>query len=322
VSRTLQFENDGASLYDVGDGVACLELHTKGNSMDADLVSMVNRSLDEAERRFRGLVIGNRAPQGFLMGVDLTMVLEAAEQSAWAAIDEMCRQGQRMNMRLRHATVPTVTAAYGLTLGGGAEIAMHGAACQALEELYIGLVETSVGLIPGAGGCKELLVRALSDTGDDVDPLPQTMRVFQTIAKAQIATHTAEARSMGFLRASDPVTRDRARLLDEAKATVLRLTASGYTPPPPRTLRLCGPSGREALLASMEALRREKRATDHDLVVASRLAGVLCGTAASARATEEEVLDLEREAFVALCGEEKSRARMDHMRKHNRPLRN
>jgi 3-hydroxyacyl-CoA dehydrogenase len=236
----------------------------------------------------------------------------------------MSKQLQDALMRLRYASVPTVTAPFGLTLGGGAEIAMHGAAARAGAELYMGLVEAGVGLIPAGGGCKELLARALHDLPDDADPFPEVKRIFLNVAMAKVSMSAEEARAMGMLDARDQVTLNRDYLIHDAKQTALGMARSGYTPARRRTFRLPGEGGYAALHSTLQMMAAAHQISAHDVVVGSKLAWVLCGgrTSQAVRQTEQHVLDLEREAFVALCGEEKSRERMQYMLMNNKPLRN
>jgi 3-hydroxyacyl-CoA dehydrogenase len=227
-------------------------------------------------------------------------------------------------MRLRYSDVPVVTAPFGLALGGGAEIAMHGDAARAHAELYMGLVEAGVGLIPAGGGCKELLARALGGLPDAIDPFPYVQQIFMTVALGKVSTSAEEARAMGFLRETDGVTLQRDALLYEAKQTVLGLHRAGYRRPRQRTFRLPGESGYATLRSALQQMRAAHQVSDHDVVVGSKLAWVLCGgrCSPSVRVTEQYVLDLEREAFLSLCGEAKSQERMQYMLMNNKPLRN
>ncbi|MCS6912287.1 MAG: 3-hydroxyacyl-CoA dehydrogenase/enoyl-CoA hydratase family protein [Myxococcales bacterium] len=323
-ARGYVLTNDGATLLDLGDGVAGLEFHTKMNALDTDILEMINRALEACEQRFEALVIGNEAVEAFSAGANLMLIVMAASQSNWDLIERTVRQFQQTNLRLREAPVPVVAAPFGLTLGGGAEVAMHAAAIRAHSELYMGLVEVGVGLIPGAGGCKELLARALSRLPDEVDPFPFVRKVFETIGLAKVSTSAEEARALGFLGERDGVTFNRDHLLHDAKQTALGLARAGYRPPRRRTFRLPGPSGFATLRSWLQMMRAANQITPHDLTVGTELARVLTGgqTAPTVRVSEEHVLDLEREAFLKLCGEEKSRERMMYMLQHNKPLRN
>jgi 3-hydroxyacyl-CoA dehydrogenase len=318
------FENDAATLYDIGDRVACLEFHTKMNAIDPDLISMIFKSVDEAEKRFDGLVVGNQDPQAFSAGANLFLIAMAASQGNWKAIEDLGKQLQDSLQRLRYASVPTVTAPFGLTLGGGAEISMHGAATRAYAELYMGLVEAGVGVIPAGGGCKELLARHLGEIPDDADPFPFVKKIFMQVAMAKVSTSAEEARAMGMLSQSDGVTLNRDYLIHDAKQTALGMHRAGYRAPRPRTFRLPGESGYATLRSTLQMMQEGHQISAHDVVVGSKLAWVLTGgrTAPTVRVHEQYVLDLEREAFLSLCGEEKTRERIQYMLMNNKPLRN
>jgi 3-hydroxyacyl-CoA dehydrogenase len=318
------FENDGATLWDVGDRIACLELHTKMNAIDADIITMLHKSADEAEKRFDGLIVGNHSGEAYSAGANIFLVVMAAQQGNWKAIEDMGKQLQDGLMRLKYASVPVVTAPFGLTLGGGAELSMHGTATRAHCELYMGLVEAGVGLIPAGGGCKELLARSLADLPEDADPFPFIKRIFMNVALGKVSMSAEEARAMGMLDARDQVTLNRDYLLEDAKQTALGLARAGYTTPRRRTFKLPGESAYATLRSSLQMMKEGHQISAHDVIVGSKLAWVLCGgrTSPSVRVTEQHVLDLEREAFVSLCGEEKTRERMQFMLMNNKPLRN
>jgi 3-hydroxyacyl-CoA dehydrogenase len=322
--KKLVFQNDGASLWDIGDRIACLEFHTKMNAIDGDTITMLHRSVDEAEKRFDGMVVSNEDPQAFSAGANIMLVVMAAGQGNYKAIEEMGKGLQDGMMRLRYAGVPVVTAPFGLTLGGGAEVAMHGVASRANAELYMGLVEAGVGLIPAGGGCKELLARRLTDLPDDADPFLWVKHIFMQIALGKVSMSAEEARQMGMLSSSDGVTLNRDYLLEDAKQTALGLARAGYTPPRHRTFRLPGESGYATLRSNLQMMKEAHQISEHDVKVGSKLAWVLCGgrTAPTVRVTEQHVLDLEREAFVSLCGEPKTQERMQYMLMNNKPLRN
>ncbi len=318
------FENDGATLYDLGDRICGLELHTKMNAIDADVVTMIHKSVDEAERRFDGLVVANEAPDAFSAGANLFLVVMAAQQGNFKAIEEMSKQLQDALMRLRYASVPTVTAPFGLTLGGGAEISMHGAASRASAELYMGLVEAGVGLLPAGGGCKELLARHLEFYPDDADPFVMVKKVFLQVGMGKVSTSAEEARAMGMLSPTDGVSLNRDFLLHDAKQTALGMARAGYRPRRPRTMRLPGASGYATIRSMLQMMHEAHQVSAHDVVVGSKIAYTLCGgqTVPSVRVTEQHILDLERESFLSLIGEEKTRERMQYMLMNNKPLRN
>jgi 3-hydroxyacyl-CoA dehydrogenase len=316
--------NDGASLIDLGDGIACLELHTKMNAIDGDVVAMVNQAVERVERDFDGLVVGNQAAEAFSAGANLFVVVVAAGQKNFAAIDQATKALQDSLMRLRYSDFPVVTAPFGLALGGGAEIAMHGDATRAHAELYMGQVEAGVGLVPAGGGCKELLCRALADLPEGVDPFPRVQQVFMTIAMGKVSMSAEEARALGFLRDSDGVTLNRDFLIHDAKQTALGLLRAGYRRPRPRTVRLPGLSGYATLRSALQQMAAAHQISEHDVLVGSKLAYILCGgdVSPAARVSEQHLLDLEREAFISLCGEPRSQERMQYMLMNNKPLRN
>jgi 3-hydroxyacyl-CoA dehydrogenase len=317
-------ENDGATLYDMGDRIACLELHTKMNALDTDVIAMFHKAADEVEKNWDGLVVGNHSTEAYSAGANLFLVLMAAQQGNWKAIDEMAKSLQDGLMRLKYASVPVVTAPAGLALGGGAELSMHAAATRAHAELYMGLVEVGVGIIPAGGGCKELLARHLANLPDDADGFGFLKKVFFQIAMAKVSMSAEEARAMGMLDARDQVTFDRDSLLFDAKQTALGMARASYRTPRRATFRLPGPSGYATMRSSLQMMKEAHQISAHDVVVGSKLAYVLSGgqTSPSVKVTEQHVLDLEREAFLALCGEEKSRERMQFMLMNNKPLRN
>jgi 3-hydroxyacyl-CoA dehydrogenase len=323
-SGRVVFENDGASLIDIGDRVVCLELHTKMNALDGDVISMIHRAVDEAEKNWDGLVVGNHDSSAFSAGANIFLVLMAANNQDWKGLGQMIEQLQGGLMRLKYAAVPTVTAPFGLTLGGGAELAMHGAATRANAELYMGLVEAGVGLIPAGGGCKEMLARHTADLPDDADPFPFVKKVFMTIAMGKVSTSAEEARAYGFLSPTDAVTLNRDYLIEDAKQTALGLYRAGYRAPRKRTFRVLGESGYATFRSSLQMMQAAHQISAHDVVVGSKLAWILTGGGASpsVRLKEEDILALEKEAFLSLLGEEKTRERMQYMLMNNKPLRN
>ncbi|MEO6951137.1 MAG: 3-hydroxyacyl-CoA dehydrogenase/enoyl-CoA hydratase family protein [Polyangia bacterium] len=318
------FGNDGASLWDVGDGIALLEFHTKMNALDADIISMLHKSVDEAEKKFSGLVVGNQAGDAFSAGANLFHIVMAAQGGQWKQLEEMISQLQGGLQRLKYASVPTVTAPYGLTLGGGAETVMQSSACRAHAELYMGLVEVGVGVIPAGGGCKELLARALADLPDDADPFPLVKKIFFNVAMAKVSMSAEEARGMGMLNPQDQITFNRDYLLYDAKQTALGMARAGYRAPRKRTFRVPGEGGYGAALSAVQAMKESHSISEHDLKVASKLAYTLFGgdVTPNVRVTEEHILGLEREAFLSLCGEPKSQERMQAMLMTGKPLRN
>ncbi len=319
--------NVSASILDLGDGVACLEFHAKMNALDDQIIPMYEQALDMLDAgRFDALVVGNQGGNAFCAGANILMILMNALQQDWAAIEGGVSRLQNLLQRAKFSAKPVVTAPWGLTLGGGVEITMHSAATQAAGELYAGLVEVGVGLIPAGGGCKEILSRYLGDlpAGVAYDPNPFVQKAFEHIGTAKVATSGEEARDAGFLRPSDRLTLDPDRLIGDAKRTALGLLAGGYTPPRPRSFRLPGTSGRAAIELYLYQMREGGYITPYDLVVGKKLAYVLTGgdIPFGAVRTEQDILDLEREAFVSLCGNPETVARIQHMLEKGKPLRN
>ncbi|HYU16413.1 MAG TPA: 3-hydroxyacyl-CoA dehydrogenase/enoyl-CoA hydratase family protein [Candidatus Acidoferrum sp.] len=317
--------NAGAEAWDVGDGVLCLTYKTKANSIDPDVTRMLHDAVARAERDFRALLIANEGDH-YSVGANLFLVAMGAGQKQWEQIRQMVALYQGAVQRLKYASVPVVTAPYGMTLGGGLEFCLGATQVQAAAETYAGLVEVGVGLIPGGAGNMNLLWRALENIpqGVDYDPFPFVAQVFKNIATAQVATSAGEAIELGYFRRTDGVSFDRARQLWEAKRRAIALAESGHHPPVPRAFRLPGESGIATLHLLINTMMQSGYASPHDGVVARQLARVLCGGASGAthEVSEDEMLELEREAFVSLCGEPKSQERMQHMLMHNKPLRN
>ena len=317
--------NAGASLVDLGDGVLAVEFHSKMNSIGGDTVQMLHAGLKEAAANFSALVVGNDAVD-FSAGANLMLLLLEAQEGNWDEIDVMIRAFQDCTQALRYADVPVVVAPAGLTLGGGCEIALHGDRVQAAAESYIGLVEVGVGLVPGGGGTKEMLARAVDGVSQtSADLLPFVQPVFETIGFAKVSTSAADARRLGFLDGADRMTMNRERLLADAKELALERVREGYQRPVPRTGILVGGEGlRAALELGVHLARRAGRISDHDLVVGKALANVVAGGALPHATTvsEQYLLDLEREAFLKLCGERKTLERIQHTLKTGKPLRN
>ncbi len=325
--QSIVSRNPNATLVDLGEGVLGLEFHSKMNSLDELIFESYERALDKLDAgEFEALVIGNQDSRAFCAGANVLMILMGAMQGAWGQIDASIVRLQRLMMRAKYHRRPVVTAPFGLTLGGGAEVAMHSAATQAGGELYMGLVEVGVGLIPAGGGCKELLVRYLGDVPQDIpyDPNPFVQKAFERIGLAKVSTSAEEARGYGFLRPADRITLNPDRLLADARALALGLVRGGYAPPRQRTVKVPGPSGRAAIELFLYQMREGGYATEHDVTVGKRLAHVLCGgdVPAGTVRTEWDLLDLEREAFLSLAGDPKSQARMQHMLQNGKPLRN
>ena len=318
-------KNDGAEAWDLGDGVLGVTFKTKANSIDPDVIQMLHDATARAENDFRAMIIANSG-EHFCVGANLLLVVMSAGQKQWDTISTMVKGYQDATQRMKYASVPVVVAPYGYTFGGGLELCFAGDAVQASAETYCGLVEPGVGLIPGGAGTLNMLWRALEGIpeGANVNTYEYVTQVFKNIALAKVATSAEEAKNLGYFRKNDGVSFDAARLTTEAKQRALGLANAGYHAPIPRAYVLPGESGIATLSMMVDTLVAGGYATEHDAVVAKKLATVLCGGAsgASHEVTEQEILDLEREAFVSLCGETKSQERMQYMLMNNKPLRN
>jgi 3-hydroxyacyl-CoA dehydrogenase len=318
-------ENAGASLIDLGDGVLCCEFHAKMNAIGADTIAMLKAGVARLEGEFEAMVIANQAPN-FSAGANLMLLLMMAQEGEWDDIHLAIRQFQRANMAIKYAPAPVVAAPHAMSLGGGCEIPLHAARIHAAAETYMGLVEAGVGLIPAGGGTKEMLIRANEHaTGNDSLDLMHALRpIFENIATAKVSTSGEEARSLGYLRPSDLVAMNRDRQIADAKQTALALVRAGYHPPPPGEIRVLGEEFFAAARLVIHMMIRGEYATEFDGVVARKLAYILAGGGVTAEQTvpEQYILDLEREAFVSLCGERKTQERIAHTLKTGKPLRN
>jgi 3-hydroxyacyl-CoA dehydrogenase len=317
--------NAGASLIDLGDGVVCCEFHSKMNSIGGDIVAMIHAGIARLDSEFEAMVIGNQAPN-FSVGANLMLLLISAQEGEWDDIHMAVRQFQRVNRAIKYAPRPVIVAPQGMALGGGCEISLHGARIHVAAESYIGLVEAGVGLIPGGGGTKEMLIRANEHSagGENLDLFHALKPVFETIAMAKVSTSAEEARSLGFLRPSDLIAMSRDRQVADAKQTALAMVRAGYHPPAPAEIRVLGEEFLAAAKLAIHMLVRGEYATEHDAVVARKLAYILAGGGITAPQTvsEQYILDLEREAFVSLCGQRKTQERVAHTLKTGKPLRN
>jgi 3-hydroxyacyl-CoA dehydrogenase len=332
-------KNSGASLVDLGDGVACIEFHSKMNSLGADIVGLILQTLKPAGPgdAFDAFVITNDATN-FSVGANLMLLLMSVQEEEWDDVDLAIRQFQGMTQAIKFSSKPVVAAAFGLCLGGGTEISLHAAARQPHAELYTGLVEVGVGLLPGGGGCKEMLLRAVDGaaaarggkgSGDglprSVEMLEAMKRAFELIATAKVATSAHEARGLGFLRDSDRITMNRERVLSDAKARALELVHAGYEPPVPR---MDIPAPGEGLLATLRMgvhmMRQGDFITDYEVKLGTKIAEVLCGgnVTPGTPVSEQYILDLEREGFKSLCGEKKTQERIQYTLKTGKTLRN
>ncbi|HEX8557598.1 MAG TPA: 3-hydroxyacyl-CoA dehydrogenase NAD-binding domain-containing protein [Pyrinomonadaceae bacterium] len=320
-------KNAGASLVDLGDGVACLEFHSKMNSIGGDTLQMLKAALAEVEKNFLGLVVANQG-QNFSVGANLMLVLLSAQEEDWDELDLAVRAFQQATMSLRYSPKPVVVAPFQMTFGGGCEMTLHADRARAAAETYIGLVEVGVGLIPAGGGTKEMLVRALDSIPKGVteaDPFPFVKRAFETIAMAKVATSAAEARTLGFLRDEDSYSMNADRLVADAKQEVLALASVGYEQPRRREDVLAlGASALSTFKLGVHQMKRGGFISDHDALIGEKLARVLTGGDLNheTRVSEQYLLDLEREAFLSLCGQRRTQERIAHMLKTGKPLRN
>src|SRR5271155_1166990 len=311
-------KNAGASLIDLGDGVVCCEFHSKMNSIGGDLVAMIHAGIARLSSDFDAMVIGNQA-SNFSVGANLMLVLISAQEGEWDDIHMAVRQFQRVNMAIKYAPRPIVAAPQGMALGGGCEVPLHAARIHAAAETYVGLVETG-------GGTKEMLIRANEHSagGEDLDLFHALKPVFENIAMAKVSTSGEEARSLGYLRPSDLIAMNRDRQIADAKQPALALLRAGYHPPAPAQIRVLGEEFLTGAKLAIHMMIRGGYASEHDGVVGRKLANILAGGAVTAPqlVPEQYVLDLEREAFVSLCGERKTQERIAHTLKTGKPLRN
>jgi 3-hydroxyacyl-CoA dehydrogenase len=318
-------KNDGAEAWDLGDGVLGLTFKTKANSIDPDVIHLMGDAVAKAESDFRAMVVVNGG-EHFCVGANLLLVAMAASQHQWEKIRSMIQGFQEANQRMKYAKVPVVAVPFGMTLGGGLELCLGAGNVQAAAETYAGLVEVGVGLVPAGGGSMNLLWRALEaiPEGATVDPYAIVTQVFKNVALARVATSAEEAKEFGYFGRNSGVSFDRARLPSDAKARAIGLADSGWHSPAPRAHILPGDSGIATLKLLIRSLGEAGQASEHDAKIATRLAEVLCGgvSGAAHEVTENEMLELEREAFVSLSGEPKSQERMQYMLMNNKPLRN
>lgn len=314
-----------AAIYDVGDGVLLVEFRSKMNSLGEGVMRTLEAALDRADRgKHTGIIIGNDDPRTFTAGADLSLVLRRIASGEWKALEEGVAGFQRLVTSLRQTPYPVVVAPFGLTLGGGAELTLHASRVQAHAELYVGLVEVGVGLIPAGGGTKELLFRYAEELSayDEADPFEAVRRAFKVIATATTSTSALDARKLGFLRDGDRVSMNRDHLLGDAKARVLEL-ARDYRPPPPRRIRALGREAIGNLEYAVWAMREAGQATDHDVRIGHALARVLAGgDGPPHEVSENDILELERETFLSLLGTKETQQRIEHMLKVGKPLRN
>ncbi|MGC8846369.1 MAG: enoyl-CoA hydratase/isomerase family protein, partial [Candidatus Hydrogenedens sp.] len=318
--------NDSASLIDIGDGIICCEFHCKMNAVDADIVTMLSKGVDLLEEgKYEGMVVANQGPH-FSAGANLFLILGQIMQQDWNAIEAMVRGLQGANMRMKYCSRPVVIAPHHYTFGGGLEICMHGAKCVIAGETYAGLVEAGVGVIPAGGGTKELTVRALElvPEGANADPFPFIRRSFEDIAMAKVGTSGAEVVELGYLRPTDIIEPNFELQVGRAKNVCLSLIQAGYRPPRPPRLWALGETPRAAFEAAVWGMKEAGFASEHDMLIATKVAYILTGgdRAEGTPITEQDLLDLECEAFCSLCGTEKTQQRIQHMLQTGKPLRN
>jgi 3-hydroxyacyl-CoA dehydrogenase len=325
--------NSGASLIDLGDGVVCCEFHAKMNAIGADLISMLHKGLKRLDTDFEAMVIANQAVN-FSVGANLMLVLVAAQEQEWDELHLAVKQFQNVNLAIKYASKPVVAAPQGMALGGGCEVSLHSAKIQAAAEAYIGLVEVGVGLIPGGGGTKEMLLRANEHAagGEDLDLFHALKPVFEAIAMAKVGTSAEECRDLGYLRREDGVSMNRDRLVGDAKEVALSLARGGYKPlaaswqegAQTTQIKALGEQFLAAAKLAIHMMLRGGYASEYDAHVSRKLANILAGGALTApqMVSEQYVLDLEREAFVSLCGEKKTQERIAYTLKTGKPLRN
>lgn len=315
-------ENPSASLWDIGDGVACLEFHSKMNTLDMDSLALVRQSVDKVKTDFSALVVHNDA-DNFSAGANLNLLVKAIHEQDWLAVERLIKQGQQSYQALKYAPFPVVGAPSGLALGGGCEILLHCDAIQAHAELYIGLVEVGVGLVPGWGGCKEYLRRRLEFARRPGGPMPAIAQAFETIGMAKVSKSAAEAKELLFLSTTDGITMNKDRLLADAKAKALKL-APGYAPPEPVSFSLPGASARSAMDIAINNLKLAGKITDYDVEISRQLAEVISGGLCDITEPlkEDDLLDLELNAFLHLVQQPGTLSRLEHLFKTGKPLRN
>ena len=333
-SKGVVKKNSGASLIDIGDGVACIEFHSKMNAIGADIVQLILQTLKPGGPgdNFDAFVITNDAAN-FSVGANVMLLLMSIQEEEWDDIDLAIRQFQGMTQAIKFSPKPVVAALFGMTLGGGCEISLHSAARQPHAELYMGLVEVGVGLLPGGGGCKEMLLRAVDSAesirpggrGESIELMEAMKRAFEIVATAKVSTSAHEARGLAFLSYADEITMNRERVLSDAKARALELLRAGYEPPQPRIdIPAAGENILAALKMGVHLMRQAEYISDHEVKIATKVAEVLCGgnVTSGTPVSEQYILDLEREAFKSLCAERKTQERIQYTLKTGKTLRN
>jgi 3-hydroxyacyl-CoA dehydrogenase len=317
-------ENEGAGIIDLGDGIILCEFRTKMNSIDDKVIEMVNKAVDMAEAKYQGLVIGSQSAH-FGAGANIFMLLQAAQEGRWWEIEDITKSFQDMTMRLKYSDIPVVTAPYNLTLGGCCEITIHGNRAVASAESYIGLVEVGVGLVPAGGGCKEMIVRSLSENMVEADVMKASQKVFEMIAMAKVATSAKEAQDFGFLRQTDKIVMNADSVIYYAKQAALSLAREDYKPQKYKSkVKVAGKTGYTSFMLAMENMKQGGFISEHDMLIGSKVAHIITGGGVpeGTLVDEDRLLELEREAFVELCAQPKTQARIEHMLKTGKPLRN
>jgi 3-hydroxyacyl-CoA dehydrogenase len=327
-------KNAGVSLVDLGDGVGCIEFHSKMNALGGDAVQMLHQVLKPggAGDAFDAFVINNDGAH-FSAGANIMLLLMSVQEEEWDEVDMMIRQFQQATQLIKFSPKPVVCAPFNMALGGGCEVALHSAVRQAHAELYMGLVEVGVGLLPGAGGCKEMALRAIESSqsirpdgrGESVELMEAMKKAFETIAMAKVSTSAVEAIRLGYMRESDGITMNRERVLTDAKSRAREMVSLGYRAP---VMRTDVPAPGENILATLKLgvhlMRQGEFITDHEVKIGNKVAEVICGGAVSpgTPVSEQYFLDLEREGFKSLCGEKKTQERIAYTLKTGKPLRN
>lgn len=318
-------KNTGASLIDIGDDVALLEFHSQNNAIGLDIIQVINQAIDEVERNYKGLVIGNQG-KNFCVGANIALMLMEAQDQNYFELDIVVRQFQQAMLKIKYSPRPVVVAPHQMTLGGGAEVSLPAAKIQAAPETYIGLVEVGVGLIPGGGGTKELYSKVLNSIpkGVKYDLQDVANKVFETVAMAKVSTSAEEAKELGFLNANDGISKNGDHHLYDAKQVVLDLYEQGYHPPVRKKIPVVGEAGYAVMLMGAQNMYLSGYISDHDMKIAKKLAYVLAGGKVpfGTEVDEQYLLDIEREAFLSLIGEPKTQMRMQHMLLKGKPLRN
>ena len=310
---------------DIGDGVVCLQFKSKGNTITDEVIEMISQSIEIVEKDYCGMVLGNQS-SNFSLGANLGVIGKMAADNNWKDLEALVDRFQKANMALKYCKKPVVAAPYGMTLGGGAEIAMHTHTVAAHAETYMGLVEVGVGLVPGGGGNKELLIRNTENLGkvNIGEMIGHVKNAWETVATAKVSSSAHDAVKNGLMRKSDRIVMSRDYLIDEAKDSILCLHNSGFRPLQNKPLKVVGTTGKAAIQYVIEFMKEGGFISEYDGHVASKVAHIMSGgnVAPGSIVSEEYMLEIEKEAFVSLCGEKKTQERMEYMLKKGKPLRN